>query len=243
MTKYYVATAGWNVPRELRQAAPTGETVLQTYAGQLGAVEINSTFYRRHRASTFERWRASVPDGFRFSVKIPRSISHEAALRDCDADLDEFLGDISALKSALGPLLLQLPGSQAFERSVAAKFFARLRLKFAGLVACEPRHASWYDSPATEIFEDYRIARVIADPPRPAAATLPAGSSTLRYVRWHGSPRVYWSEYGEPRLLELRQRLEQYPSHGETWCVFDNTAAGAAFVDARRFQELQGLEI
>ena len=71
--------------------------MLQRYATRLDAVEINSSFYRPHRASTYARWADSVPTHFRFSVKLPRSISHDARLHQAGPLLDAFLAQAGAL--------------------------------------------------------------------------------------------------------------------------------------------------
>ncbi|MEP7048946.1 MAG: DUF72 domain-containing protein [Pseudomonadota bacterium] len=234
----HVATAGWNVPRELATHTASQGTVLQKYARLLGATEINSTFYRRHRPGTFARWRDSVPDGFRFAVKMPRSITHEAALVSPRAELSAFFSDLEPLGNKLGPILVQLPASVHFEARRVRAFFRLLRSMHPGPVACEPRHASWYGSTAERIFVEYQVARVLADPPRPDAAAQPGGWRSLLYVRWHGSPRIYWSAYSPERLRALALFVRKQPPTTNVWCVFDNTAAGAALHDARRFIEL-----
>ena len=72
------------------------------------AVEINSSFYRPHRASTYARWSQSVPDEFRFAVKVPKSVTHGLRLVGCADLLDEFLGPVRALGDKLGCLLVRL---------------------------------------------------------------------------------------------------------------------------------------
>ena len=93
-SKIYVGTAGWSIPRPNQARFPPGESLLARYAKVLPAVEINSTFYRPHRASTFERWAASVPRAFRFSVKIPREITHDQRLAGSAKLLKTFLADV-----------------------------------------------------------------------------------------------------------------------------------------------------
>jgi len=232
----FVATAGWSVPRELAAFAPSHGSGLQKYAHLLGATEINSTFYRRHRPTTFARWRDSVPDYFRFAVKMPRTITHEAALVSPAAELRVFFADLEPLGSKLGPVLVQLPASVPFEARKVSSFFRVMRSLYAGSVVCEPRHASWYEDRAEELFLKYSIARVLADPPRPLQAIAPGGSPSLVYVRWHGSPRIYWSSYSDERLTTLANFVKAQPSGVLVWCVFDNTASGAALSDALRFQ-------
>jgi len=101
--------------------------MLARYATRFSVVEINSSFYRPHQQRTYERWAASVPAAFRFSVKLPKAISHEAALRGCGPALDRFLEETAGLGRKLGGVLLQLPPSHAFDARVAAGFFGYQR--------------------------------------------------------------------------------------------------------------------
>jgi uncharacterized protein YecE (DUF72 family) len=78
LTPVRIGTAGWALPKPLRKGGSTGEPVLTQYAARFDAVEINSSFYRPHRRSTYERRRASVPESFRFSVKLPKTITPPA---------------------------------------------------------------------------------------------------------------------------------------------------------------------
>jgi uncharacterized protein YecE (DUF72 family) len=237
-SRLFVATAGWAVPRQHAALVTRDGTGLQRYASVLGAAEINSTFYRRHQPKTFERWRDSVPAGFRFAVKLPRAITHEAELASPAKGLAQFFGDIAGLGEKLGPILVQLPASAEFDRRRAGAFFRALRARYSGPVACEPRNAGWYTATASALLVDHDIARVVADPPRPAEAQQPGGSDSLRYTRWHGSPRTYWSAYSDPQLLALADSTRRAPALSSVWCVFDNTASGAAFYDAHRLQTL-----
>ncbi|WP_033486099.1 DUF72 domain-containing protein, partial [Xanthomonas phaseoli] len=124
--------AGWSIPAADRAQFDQGASVLQRYATRFDAVEINSSFYRPHRASTYARWADSVPEDFLFSVKLPRSISHDARLHGTGPLLDAFLAQAGALGTRLGCLLLQLPPSAAFDAAVAARFFAMLRRRWDG---------------------------------------------------------------------------------------------------------------
>lgn len=230
-----LGTAGWTIPRAVADRFPSAGSGLQRYAGRFGAAEINSTFYRPHRASTFVRWRESAPEGFRFAAKVPKAITHEARLVGCQPALHAFLAQVADLGEALGPLLVQLPPSLAFDTGVAESFFAGLREAFDGQVACEPRHPTWFTADADALLYGRRIARVAADPARIPEAGRPGGWRGLAYWRLHGSPRMYFSPYA-PAFLEALAAAIHRLEADEAWVIFDNTASGAAAADALALQ-------
>ncbi|MES2523166.1 MAG: DUF72 domain-containing protein [Gemmatimonadota bacterium] len=228
-----IGTAGWSLPRDVQAAFPPDGMHLERYARVLGGVEINSSFYRPHRPATYARWAASVPEGFRFSVKMPRTITHERALVDIDDLLPPFLEQVASLGAALGPLLVQLPPSACYDSGVAIEFFDSLRRVHAGDVVLEPRHASWFTEDADALLQSFDVARVAADPARVPLAGEPGGALHIVYYRLHGSPVMYRSSYDDAYLERLGRALEGWQARGATvWCIFDNTAAGAATVNA-----------
>ena len=222
----YVGSAGWNIPRLHRDRFAADGSQLQRYASRLNAAEINSSFYRPHAPATYERWAASVPAAFRFSVKIPKLITHDRALARARDPLARFLGEVTGLGPKLGPLLVQLPPSFAFEPRRVGRFFELLRSRHAGPVICEPRHVTWTSPSASRVFEAFRIARVAADPPRAAGLDAPGGWGGIVYYRWHGSPRAYFSRYSDADIDRLARAMQTRPV--ETWCIFDNTGSGSA---------------
>jgi uncharacterized protein YecE (DUF72 family) len=228
-----VGCAGWSLPRETWPEFPEGGSHLQRYAARFNAVEINSSFYRPHQPATYARWAASVPAHFRFSVKLPKTLTHENRLRGGESQLDEFLAQATCLGEKLGCLLIQLPPSLAFDPASAGGFLAGLRHRYKGGVALEPRHASWFTAPADALLKDLNIGRVLADPVLFDAGRTPGGDPALVYVRLHGSPRTYYSAYAPQVLDALLVRLKSAAaSDASVWCVFDNTASGAAVPDA-----------
>jgi uncharacterized protein YecE (DUF72 family) len=230
-----IGTAGWTIPAAAADSFPVEGSALARYASVFNAVEINSTFHRSHRTSTFERWRDAVPTSFAFSVKISKAITHVAKLVDCNTALDAFLTEASHLGDKLGPLLLQLPPKLHFDPDVAGPFCKLLDADGRFTVVCEPRHASWFTAEADEWLRERRIARVAADPARHDGAGTPGGWRGLSYYRLHGSPRTYYSSYGSDVLAKLRQELRA-DGAAERWCIFDNTASGAAALNALELQ-------
>lgn len=234
-----VGCAGWSLPRELQGRFGPGDSHLARYATRFCASEINSTFHRPHQSFVYRRWADAVPAGFRFSAKLPKTITHERRLVDCAELLDAFLDEAAPLGDKLACLLVQLPPSLAFDAAVAASFLSLLRARFAGGLALEPRHATWFAAEADALLRELRIARVLADPVRHAAGAAPGGWPELVYLRLHGSPRMYYSAY-EPDLLQaLAKRMLRAEAEGaQVWCIFDNTASGAATGDALRLLQL-----
>jgi uncharacterized protein YecE (DUF72 family) len=183
---------------------------------------------------------------------MPKAITHEAELGCGRAELAEFFAEIGALGDRLGPVLVQLAPSLEYKPERAKAFLAMLRELHAGGVVVEARHASWFSTEVEALLQEYRVARVAADPlPKgiapegtakgSAMAAPPGGWEGLVYYRLHGSPRIYYSAYDEAYLAQLASAVKARADEGaEVWCVFDNTASGAAMGDALRLMEMLG---
>jgi len=227
-----IGCAGWNIPKEAAAAFPPGGSHLERYAAVFPMVEINSSFYKPHQPKTYARWADSVPAGFRFSVKVPRAISHDAQMRDIDGLLARFASEVKELKDKLGCLLVQTPPKLGFHDETARDFFLKLYDTFGCMIACEGRHPSWFSDIATEVLRERKVTRVIADPaagqPGPHVPT-----TNDIYVRLHGAPRIYYSSYPQDYLDALVRDIEVHRAAGrQVWCIFDNTAAGEAVPNA-----------
>jgi uncharacterized protein YecE (DUF72 family) len=235
-----IGTAGWALPSHSRRKFPAEGSNLQRYAARLNCVEINSSFYRSHRGATWARWAEAVPGDFRFAVKAPRELTHIRKLADPAGPLQAFLEEVSGLGPRLGPILVQLPPSLAFDEAAARAFFEHWRGVHAGPVACEPRHPAWFEPDADAVLRALRIARVAADPAVVPQAAHPGGWPGLRYRRLHGSPWMYSSSYEPARLDALATEITA--DAAESWCIFDNTMHGAAIENALGLRLAVGLD-
>ena len=231
-----VGTAGWAIPKAEADRFPTSGSGLERYAAQFDAVEINSTFYRSHRPGTYARWAETTPAHFRFAVKLPRTITHEARLVRAAPLIAAFRAEAVQLGEKLGPLLVQLPPSLPFDTEVAEHFFRDLQDHWPQSIVCEPRHPSWFEAGADALLYTHHIGRVGADPPPHRAGAAPGGWTGLRYWRMHGSPRRYFSPYGDDALRALARDVRA--AGEEPWCIFDNTASGAAAANALHLQAM-----
>lgn len=243
----YLGTAGWTLPKQhaaLFCTVVEGAKIshLERYASRLRCAEINSSFYRPHKRATWERWAATVPDGFYFAVKVPKAVTHTTKLVNVGGALLEFFDAVGGLGSKLGPVLVQLPPKLLFDEGVAREFFTTLRDLHAGTVVLEPRHPSWFNASVDLLLQSFEVARVAADPPKGSElAEQPGGWRGIMYWRLHGSPHTYYSDYDKGWLQKFEQRIRSLQKRSEVreiWVIFDNTALGHATANAIRLQEL-----
>lgn len=227
-----VGVAGWAIPSHVKHRFRGEGSALERYSTALTSVEINTTFYRFHEPATFARWAQSVPRDFRFSVKLAGEITHHRKLVACEEPLERFFAGVRELGRKLGPVLIQLPPSLAYDDTLARRFFYQLRALHDGAVVCEPRHPSWFAGTAGRALVEHRVARVAADPAPTAAGSEPGGHDEVAYYRLHGTPQMYHSSYPKPFLHGLATRLASARASSPAWVIFDNTAAGAAAANA-----------
>jgi uncharacterized protein YecE (DUF72 family) len=239
MTSCRVGCAGWSLPKSFSDDFPRDGSHLERYSSVFDGVEINSSFYRPHRPQTYARWAATVPKHFRFSVKLPRTITHDAKLRSPGKLLDRFFSEVDALEEKLGCILVQLPPSLQFDRAVVGRTLKAMQRRTGAHIVLEPRHASWFDGTADELLAEHDVARAAADPAVVPPAAEPGGCRDFVYYRLHGSPKIYYSDYEPEYLRALAKRLrEASKTAREVWCVFDNTALGFATGNALAMQRL-----
>ncbi len=218
----YAAWRGSFYPKKL----PPAE-MLAFYAGKLGAVEINSTFYRLPNASLLERWAAATPGSFRFALKSPRGITHMRRLADAGDGVARLADRVGALGDRLGPILFQLPATLRKDVGVLAAFLATLP---AGLrAAFEFRHESWLAEDTYAVLRRHDAALCIADSEEfatPFVAT--AGWGYLRLRR---------QDYDKAALRRWAKRLRAQ-SYDDAYVFFKHEAEGAGPALADSFRSM-----
>ncbi len=240
-----VGTAAWTIAKASQSEFPDEGSHLTRYSQVLNGVEINSSFYKDHLPKSYSRWADETPEGFEFAVKLNRRFTHDQRLKIDERDFTEWFETVAHLGTKLGPLLVQMPPSLQLQAPTARRFFSLLRENFDGAIACEPRHPSWIQQEALRLFEDYRITKVEADPdPIPVEPEdLPA--TGLRYLRLHGSPEIYKSQYSndfiESLAIDLVSTHSVHEHLDSAWVIFDNTTFGYATEDALNLQSHLGL--
>lgn len=224
-------TSGFSYPAWEGHFYPPGTKrpdMLSFYAGKLGAVEINNTFYRMPKADLLERWRDSVPESFRFVLKASRRITHHQRLKDADDSVEYLFNTAKVLGEQLGPFLFQLPPYLRRDDDRLAAFLERLP---AGLrAAFEFRHASWFDDAVFALLEEAGAALCVADAGGDHDAPLVATTD-------FGYLRLRREDYDEAALRSWADRIRRQPWR-ETYVFFKHEDEGAGPRMAARFESL-----
>jgi uncharacterized protein YecE (DUF72 family) len=193
-----VGTSGYNYSEWKGSFYPekfSSKKMLPFYAERLPTVEINYTFYRMPTERLLSGWSDLTPEHFRFTLKAPRRITHEARLRDTGDPTGAFCGAAQSLGPKLGVLLFQLPPSFRKDLPVFDDFLAVLP---AGVrAAFEFRHASWHDPAVFERLRSRRLALCIADSERmttPMEVTADYAYFRLRDEGYQPDDIVRWAE-------------------------------------------------
>jgi len=168
-TRIYAGTSGWAYPTWKPDFYPSGtpaKKFLEFYASQLTSVEVNYTFRALPTEKMLEGWLASTPAHFRFSFKAPQRITHFRRLRDCDADVAQFIAALEPIRQAgkLGILLFQLPPNFKADAGLLAAFLTTPALQISNTprIAFEFRHESWLSDEIYTILRQHEAALCIA---------------------------------------------------------------------------------
>jgi len=230
MPKLHVGTSGWNydhwydvfypddVPKKRR---------LEYYSGIFNTVEVNATFYRSFKQSTFQKWYDETPERFTWAVKAVRYITHQKRLQNVEDSVEMFIDSIQPLKEKTGPLLFQLPPSLQFDRENTETFIKLLPSGYRYVI--EGRHNSWAEPGVQSLLRDNNIAWCISD----TAGKYPYVESItadFTYIRLHGSKKLYASCYTDNEIQDWAEKIRDWDV--DTYVYFDNDANGYAPLNA-----------
>lgn len=267
---YYIGISGWTYAgwRKVFYPKTLPQSQELEYASRVfRSIEVNGTFYRLQRPTSYQSWYERTPDDFVFSVKANRYITHIRRLNDVDSALANFFASgVLCLKEKLGPILWQFPPSFVCDHSKMSDFFARLpksrreACKLADNNELEPenvaytvgrknlsirhcveiRHKSFMTPDFFSLLKDFGIAFVIADAARkwPYAEELTAD---FVYIRLHGDEELYTSGYTPTAIKEWARKIRLWSKGRPTkdvYVYFDNDRKVKAPRDAKRLQEL-----
>ncbi|GLY54615.1 DUF72 domain-containing protein [Lentzea sp. NBRC 102530] len=227
-----IGTSGWRYP-EWRDGFYRGvpqRLWLNHLAGQVGTIEINSSFYRHQPASNYRKWVAETPPDFVFAVKGPKLVTHVRRLRDAGDAVRAFAESL-ALGPKQGPVLWQLPPSLRFDPATIRDFLAALP---PGRHALEPRHESFRTDAYLDLLQEHDVAHVVSD--APTFPCIEAVTTDFAYLRLHGHDELYISSYDDEQLGAWAEKIEDWDR--DTYVYFDNTMHGAAPLNALTLSHL-----
>ena len=236
----HIGTSGWSYPHWkgtfYPQHLPTGR-MLEYYAQQFRSVEINSVFYHLPERQRLQDWYDSTPDGFLFSVKASRYITHMKKLGDPRHTVPVLLDRISLLADKLGPILFQLPPRWHFNEQRLADFLDSLSSEFR--YAFEFRDHSWLNARALELLSRHAAAFCIYDLD---GFLAPRQRTTdFVYLRLHGPDAAYQGSYPVQTLAGWAGACSSWAARGHAvYCYFDNDQCGYAAHNAARLQAMLG---
>jgi uncharacterized protein YecE (DUF72 family) len=231
-----IGTSGWNYKHWKEIFYPAKVPVsgwLDFYTQHFDTVEVNATFYRLPKPETFDKWYEKTPNGFVWSVKASKYITHTKRLQDCKEPLKRLYESAGRLKDKLGPILLQLPPNMVFEKEIFSAFCRNLDASFKH--SLEIRHQSWIDPCFFKILNEYNIAFCLSD----TAGKYPYHeeiTSDFIYIRLHGSRKLYESEYSEDELQEWGRKIRDWNTRA--YVYFDNDFKCFAVKNAKRLKEI-----
>jgi uncharacterized protein YecE (DUF72 family) len=240
MAAYRIGTSGWSYDHWDGVLYPPGTPSagrLGVYAGAFDTVELNASFYRWPRATTFAGWRDRLPAGFTMTVKTPRGLTHAKRLYEPEVWLERIGDGLRALGDRLGVLLVQVP--DAFHRDDARLEYFLARVPSWIPVAVELRHESWMDDAVFDLLAAHGAAYCVL-----SGARLPCvlrATAPFVYVRFHGPDhdRLYAGSYSDEDLRWWRDRIADWNAGGRpVFAYFNNDGHGHAVRNAWRLREL-----
>jgi len=225
-----VGTSGWQYSHWKGIFYPEGlksADWLSFYAQHLNTIEINVTFCRDVKASTYKKWYSTVPDGFLFSLKMSRFITHIKRLKIESTSMARFMENTSVLQDKLGVILIQLSPGLKYDKGLMQDFLEMLYKGFKYTI--EVRHNTFINDTFFSLLKEKGIALCIAD----TAGRFPYCeeiTAQFVYIRVHGAERLYASNYSDRELRIWRDRILLWGK--DTFIYFDNDFMGYAVKNA-----------
>ena len=218
---------------------------LPFYGKVFDTVEVDSSFYRMPSKAMVAGWARSTGPSFKFSLKMPKNITHDKRLVDAEHEFLQFLQVVEPLVKAekLGCVLVQLPPSFTFDERKDLESFMDLFPRHMHF-AVEFRHKSWDRKEATELLKEYGVANTITDSPMEFMSKPAVTTDTHADVRWHGRGEQVWFDYtySEKELEPWVDRINDLVAKvGTLYAYFNNHYRASAPVNALQFLEMTGM--
>lgn len=199
------------------------------YCTHFNTLELNVTFYRFPQVAFLENWYGKSPGHFTFSIKAPRLLTHYKKFNDTRQLLDDFYNTArEGLKDKLGPVLFQFPAQVTYDEALLQRIIEQLDSSFINVL--EFRDAGWWRQDVYQLLAKHKIIFCgMSHPTLPDEAII---NTTTAYYRFHGVPKLYYSEYATSFLDRISREIASHPFIKTAYLYFNNTAALAAIHNA-----------
>lgn len=240
MSGVWIGTSGWSYEHWDGVLYPGGlapRDRLSHYVQRFDTVELNASFYRWPRESSFSSWRKRLPQGFRMTVKAPRGLTHARKLYAPEVWIDRIARCWHELGDKRAVLLVQLPPGMARDDARLRYFLERMPEWIP--VAVEFRHDSWNDEEVFRLLEAHGAAYcVMSGANLPCILRVTAG---FAYVRMHGPDHdyLYGGSYSDGDLAWWADRITEWTNNGtDVYVYFNNDGGGNAVRNAETLKAM-----
>ena len=237
-----IGTSGWSYDHWENVLYPPGmpsRDRLAAYVSRFDTVELNASFYRWPRDTTFSGWRRRLPAGFALSVKAPRGLTHAKKLYAPEVWIERIARCWHELGDRRAVLLVQLPPNLERDDSRLEYFLAALPDWIR--VAVELRHPSWNDDAVFSLLERHGAAYCVM-----SGAGLPCilrATAPFVYLRLHGPDHdsLYGGSYSDRDLAWWADRIREWSASAhEVYVYFNNDGGGNAVRNAETLRRMLG---
>ena len=239
---FYSGTSGLDLPVPRSQYPPEfrDKSRLEYYASLFSSIEINSIFYKLPRSSTVANWAESVPDSFRFTFKIPKTVTHVKDLQFAQKAVDDFMKVVENIGEKKGCLLAQFPPSLKIENldrlQNLLETLGEVSYNTGWKLAVEFRDTSWYEREVNELLEEFDAAMVVQDMPK-SATPFRFVRGDFVYLRFHGPEPRYRGDYTNEFLKRYARHIKDWLSEKKTVYAYFNNTVGAAVENLQTVNE------
>jgi len=238
--KYIIGCSGFSYPEWKDTFYPpklAKNKWLHYYSQHFDSVELNVTFYRTMKPEFFQKIYAEVHEDFVFSVKAPRIITHFKRFVNTQEDVHSFYASVDeGLKNKLGCILFQLTPLLHYSGDKLQSILPQLNTDYKNVL--EFRHSTWWDPAVYDALRKSGISFCMTSYPGLPDDLIP--TSPIVYIRLHGVPQLYKSDYSRKYLQDIASAIKELKNINEVYIYFDNTMSLNAIKNAETMRELIG---
>jgi uncharacterized protein YecE (DUF72 family) len=194
------------------------------------------TFYRFPTLNSLKGWYDKAPEGFSFSAKVPRSITHFKKFEETETMIGDFYGLLKeGLNEKLACVLFQLPPSLIYSEEKLEKIISQINPSFQNVI--EFRHESWWRKDVQATLKKHNVSFCGVSFPKISFDDAVINTPVC-YYRFHGVPKLFYSEYDEAFIEKIYNQIVANKKAKTAFIYFNNTASLAALHNAKYFQKL-----